>query len=214
MAAGLFHLTKRPSQSLSFTLTSVGCMSELALDSIRNRVRGLHSLWLEAAETMDSEHVNYFERPGVLPIAFTVHHAINIEDASVNFLMRGLTPIWHRDGWAERTEVHINNHGKELTVAEMELQRIGNWNEYRNYMRSVFDETDSWLETLKPPDLETVMFNGEFPEMFRNAYIARVVTDQIRIIDAIECWVFQHGSRHMGELEHARALVGLGGMTS
>ena len=50
--------------------------------------------------------------------------------------------------------------------------------------------------------------------MFKKAYIARVVQDQIRLVDAIECWVFQHGIRHMGELEHARALVGLGGMTS
>ena len=32
--------------------------------------------------------------------------------------------------------------------------------------------------------------------------------------DALECWIYQHGLRHMGEIEHARALVGLGGMTS
>lgn len=189
-------------------------MSAFALDSIRNRVRGLHSLWVEAADTMDTEHVNHYERPGVLPIAFTVHHAINIEDSSVNFLMRGQLPIWHRDDWASRTAVAIDNHGKELTVAEMESQRIGNWTAYKEYMHTVFAETESWLESLAPTDLETVLFNGEFPDMFKKAYIARVVQDQIRLVDAIECWVFQHGIRHMGELEHARALVGLGGMTS
>jgi hypothetical protein len=30
----------------------------------------------------------------------------------------------------------------------------------------------------------------------------------------MECWWYQHGLRHMGEIEHARALVGLYGMTS
>ncbi|HEX4862953.1 MAG TPA: hypothetical protein VFV02_02710 [Acidimicrobiales bacterium] len=33
-------------------------------------------------------------------------------------------------------------------------------------------------------------------------------------LDAIECWIYQHGLRHMGDVEHARALVGLQGMTS
>lgn len=188
--------------------------AELALDSIRNRVRGLHSLWNEALSTMDINHVNHFERSGVLPIAFTVHHAVNIEDSSVNFLMRGQIPLWHRDNWAERTGVAIDNHGKELTVTQMEHQRIGDWDAYKEYATAVFNETESWLASLQPADLETVMFNGEFPDMFKKAYIARVVDGQIRLMDAIECWVFQHGIRHMGELEHARALVGLGGMTS
>jgi hypothetical protein len=36
----------------------------------------------------------------------------------------------------------------------------------------------------------------------------------ITVLDAIECWIYQHGLRHMGEIELARGLVGLGGMTS
>ena len=34
------------------------------------------------------------------------------------------------------------------------------------------------------------------------------------MLDAIERWWSQHGIRHMGEIELARSLVGLGGMTS
>ena len=34
------------------------------------------------------------------------------------------------------------------------------------------------------------------------------------LLDATECWIYQHGLRHMGEIELARGLVGLGGMTS
>ena len=36
----------------------------------------------------------------------------------------------------------------------------------------------------------------------------------ITVLDAIECWIYQHGLRHMGEIELARGLVGLNGMTS
>ena len=34
------------------------------------------------------------------------------------------------------------------------------------------------------------------------------------VLNGIECWLYQHGLRHMGEIDHARTLVGLGGMTS
>ena len=36
----------------------------------------------------------------------------------------------------------------------------------------------------------------------------------VTVLDAFECWLYQHGLRHMGEIELARGLVGLGGMTS
>jgi hypothetical protein len=36
----------------------------------------------------------------------------------------------------------------------------------------------------------------------------------LRKLDVLECFVYQHGLRHMGEVEHGRALVGLAGMTS
>jgi hypothetical protein len=36
----------------------------------------------------------------------------------------------------------------------------------------------------------------------------------IRRLDGIECWLYQHGLRHMGEIELARGFVGLNGMTS
>jgi len=35
----------------------------------------------------------------------------------------------------------------------------------------------------------------------------------IRKLEVLECFVYQHGLRHMGEVEHGRALVGLSGMT-
>lgn len=36
----------------------------------------------------------------------------------------------------------------------------------------------------------------------------------ITVLDGFECWLYQHGLRHMAEIKLARSLVGLGGMTS
>ena len=187
----------------------------MLLDSVQRRIRGMHSLWLEATASMGAEHVNHFERSGVLPAAFSLNHMTRIEDQVVSVLFNGRTPIWNVGDWLTKTGVNIDDHGKELTVAEMEQLRIGDYDAYCDYQKLVFDQTDEWLATLDEAKLGEVMFGGVVPPMFQKAYIARVVGDgPIRILDGIECWIFQHGIRHMGELEHARALVGLGGMTS
>jgi hypothetical protein len=175
----------------------------------------MHSLWREATASMGATHVNHFERSGVLPAAFSLNHMTRIEDQVVSVLFNGCSPIWNEGDWATRTEVNIDDHGKELTVAEMEQLRIGDYDAYCEYQRLVFEATDVWLATLEPERLSEVMFGGIVPPMFQKAYVARVVGDgPITMLDGIECWIFQHGIRHLGELEHARALVGLGGMTS
>jgi len=54
-----------------------------------------------------------------------------------------------------------------------------------------------------------------FGPQVANTFSARVADDAgITVLDGIECWLFQHGMRHMGEIELSRAFVGLNGMTS
>jgi hypothetical protein len=190
-------------------------MTELALASLQRRIRGMHSLWYEAVETMNADHVNHHERDGVLPAAFSLNHMTRIEDQVVQMIFSSRSPIWNEGGWAERTGVNVDDAGKELTVAEMEQLRIGDYGAFRAYQKEVFAATESWLENLDASTLTDVMFGGVIPPVFQKAYVARVVGDgPITKLDGIECWIFQHGIRHLGELEHARALVGLGGMTS
>src|SRR5437899_10088427 len=135
----------------------------MLLDSLQRRVRGMHSLWLEATATMGAEHVNHFERSGVLPIAFSLNHMTRIEDQVVSFLFNGRTPIWNAGEWLEKTRVTIDDHGKELTVAEIEQLRIGNYDAYCEYQKLVFDQTEVWLDELDEAKLTDVMFGGVVP---------------------------------------------------
>ena len=186
---------------------------ELLLDSLRRRMRAMHSLYYDAVATMDLSHVNHFERDGVLPIAFCLFHYTNMQDASF-MAITGEAPIWN-DEWQSRVEMAINDHGKERTVAEMVHQRIGDYDEFRAYQRQVFDRTEQWLETLAPDQLTRVIIPRPLPPVVANTYSARVAGDDgITVLDAVECWIYQHGLRHMGEIELARGMVGLGGMTS
>jgi len=188
-------------------------MTDLTLDSLQRRMSAMHSLYYQAVDTMGLEHVNHFEREGVLPIAFSLFHYTNMEDASF-MLITGIPPVWN-DEWQEQVQVAINDHGKHRTVAEMVHQRIGDFEAFKAYQRAVFDRTEDWLAQLDPAEFQRVVIERPFPEQVASTYSARVAGPVgITVLDATECWLYQHGLRHMGEIELARGLVGLGGMTS
>lgn len=185
----------------------------LVLDSLQRRMRALRSLYEQAVETMDLDHVNHFEREGVLPIAFSLFHITNMIDASF-MLMTGQAPLWD-DEWRERVKPEIDDHGKHRSVEEMVAQRIGDYEGFKAYMRAVFDRVQAWLDDLDPAELERIVIARPFPPQIETTYSARVAGPEgITLLDATECWIYQHGLRHMGEIELARGLVGLGGMTS
>ena len=186
---------------------------ELILDSLRRRMRAMHSLYEQAIESMDIDHVNHFEREGVLPIAFSLFHIVNMIDTSF-MVMTGTMPIWNAD-WQERVKMSIADHGKHRTVDEMMHQRIGDYQGFCDYMSAVFVKTETWLAGLDPETLTEIVVAHPYPPNIATTYSARVGgTRGITRMDATECWIYQHGLRHMGEIELARGLVGLGGMTS
>jgi len=188
-------------------------VTDLILDSLQRRMRAMHSLYYQAVDTMDLDHVNHFEREGVLPIAFSLFHYTNMQDVSF-MMITGEPPVWN-DDWQAKVQVAINDHGKHRTVDEMIHQRIGDYDAFKAYQRTVFDRTEDWLDNLDPALLTKVLVTRPFPEQIASTYSARVAgPDGITVLDAAECWIYQHGLRHMGEIELARGLVGLGGMTS
>ncbi|MFZ4518121.1 MAG: DinB family protein [Microthrixaceae bacterium] len=188
-------------------------MDELILDSLRRRMRAMHSLYEDATATMDLEHVNHVERDGVLPIAFSLFHYPNMEDVAF-MILAGEPPIWG-DEWQARVRMAINDHGKERTVEEMVHQRVGDYEALCEYIAAVFARTEAWLATLEPGDLTQLLVPRPLPPVVANTYSARVAGEEgITRLDGIECWMYQHGLRHMGEIELNRGFVGLGGMTS
>ena len=187
--------------------------SPLVLDSLQRRMKALESLYEQAVTTMDLDHVNHFEREGVLPIAFSLFHYLNMHDASF-MMLTGVAPIWNAE-WQQRVQMTIDDHGKHRTVDEMIHQRIGNYDAYIDYQRAVFARTHAHLAAIDAGELDRVVISQPFPPQIASTYSARVAGPQgITVLDGFECWIYQHGLRHMGEIELARGLVGLNGMTS
>lgn len=186
---------------------------EFVRDSLRRRMRTMHSLYHEATDTMSLEQVNTVVAPGMLPIAFCLFHYTNIHDASFMGLT-GAMPIWD-DEWQGRVQMAIDTHGKDEPPDRMIDQRIGDYDAFREYQRTVFDRTEAHLADMEPADLERVVIAPPYPPMVQNTYSERCAgPDGITVLDGFECWLYQHGLRHMGEIEMLRGHFGLGGVTA
>ncbi|MFM8847820.1 MAG: DinB family protein, partial [Actinomycetota bacterium] len=156
------------------------------LDSLHRRMKAMFSLYEDAVSTMDLTHVNHFEREGVLPIAFSLFHYVNMHDASF-MMLTGTPPIWNEE-WQQRVGVTVNDHGKHRTVDEMVHQRIGDLDAFVAYMRSVYGRTLDWLAGLDPAELDRVVITRPFPPQIASTFSARVAGDAgLRVLDGIEC---------------------------
>ena len=181
--------------------------------SLSRRLHAVHSLYYEACATMDLDQINRVVVPGVLPIAFSLVHQLLIEDGSVVFI-GGPAPQMN-ESWATAMGLAINDPGKERSVDEMMKQRIGNYDAFLEFQRMVFGATEDFVITIAPSSFSEVLVAHPYGPSIAQTFSARVGGEQgISRSDALECWIYQHALRHMGEIEHARALVGLSGMTS
>ncbi|HUQ17789.1 MAG TPA: hypothetical protein VM070_08375 [Candidatus Saccharimonadales bacterium] len=176
------------------------------------RIRAMHWMWARGVADLSVAQVNHVERAAVLPIAFTLVHYVRGEDANASrvFDQSGMRWDAHVDRIGFKGEVPVRGSAMALASAV----RIGDMDAWRAYQTAVFERTEAMLHALAPHDLEMLMFDGVRPDGLESSFIESLVpSGPLRRGDLAEAWIYQHGIRHIGELEHARALVGLGGLS-
>ena len=188
---------------------------DMFVSSLRNRIRAMNVLWERAASDLTLEQVNHHEREGVLPMAFSFSHYIKAQDQSVSRVFLGEEPLWMTGGWTAKVGVNVDVLGREETVEEMQHLRFGDFDAWKAYQAEVIARTSRALEGITADSLATVLM-PQLPPNMQNIFCAIVIGPgaPLRKLEVLECFVYQHGLRHMGEIEHGRALVGLQGMTS
>jgi hypothetical protein len=185
------------------------------VESLKNRIRAMNTLWERAASDLTLDQINHHEREGVLPMAFSFSHYIKAQDQSISGPFLRQPTLWQSGGWAQKVGVTLDALGREETVAEMQHLRFAGVDAWRAYQAAVLERTAAVLDTLTEDIVLEVML-PKLPPNMQNIFCAIVIGKDapLRKLDVLECFVYQHGLRHMGEIEHGRALVGLTGMTS
>lgn len=183
--------------------------------SIAARITAVDDMLDLAVADLTLDQVNHVERAGVLPIAFSLIHVVGSQDRSASrFLADGAPTLWDEGGWAKRVGLAGALPFRGAPMAEAEKTRFADVDAWREYQSSTFARTEHLLANAPLEVFARDAFGGERPDLGRNSFLALFVpSGPIRVMDICEAYLFQHACRHLGEIEHARALVGLGGVS-
>jgi len=182
--------------------------------SLVHRVAAVHALWQQGVSDLALDQVNHFERPGVLPIAFTLTHCVVGEDRNAARFLGSGTLLWDQEDWARRVGLVGELPVRGTPMRDAERIRLGDVDAWRAYQTAVFARTERALATLPLDRYANKAMDRPPADKLKGSFLALIVPEgDPKISDVCEAYVFQHAVRHLGELEHARALVGLGGLS-
>ncbi len=180
--------------------------------SLLRRLAAMHGFWRLAVADLTLAHVNHHERAEVLPLAFSLVHCVSSEDATASRLLDAGPVLW--DSYAARVLAAGERPVRGSAIDEAERVRIADMDAWREYQERVHARTEDALARIRLERLAAPLFDGGRPESLRGSFLALLVPEgPIRVFDSLEATVYQHGIRHFGEIEHARALVGLRGLS-
>ena len=182
--------------------------------SLLRRLRAVHSLYVEACATMDARAGESRRRTrGVADRVLA--RPPGADRRRQRRVRRGPHPPDERDvGDAHGTGDQRPRQGEERrrddAPAHRRLRRVP-----RIPTTGLFARLSNSSPRSIPRHSPTCIVALPYGATLAQTFSARVAGEAgITRSDAIECWIYQHALRHMGEIEHARALVGLSGMTS
>jgi hypothetical protein len=182
--------------------------------SIGARVAVINGMLDASVADLTLAQVNHRERSGVLSIAFSLAHVVGGQDRNVAQLLDGGPTLWESGRWAKRVGLAGDLPKRGTPMAEAEQVQFGDLDAWRAYQSAVFARTGSSLANAPLARFDEDAFGGTRPPAARGSFLFLLVpSGTIRVMDCCEAYLFQHAARHLGEIEHARALVGLGGLS-
>jgi hypothetical protein len=182
--------------------------------SFGGRMAAVHELWQQGVADLAPAQVNHFERAGVLPIAFTLMHLVVGEDRNAARHLGSGALLWDEQGWAERVGLVGQPPVRGTPMRDAERIRIADLDAWRVYQTAVFARTERAIATLPLGRFAEKAMDRPPADKLKGSFLALLVPEgEIRVSDICEAYLFQHAVRHLGEVEHARALVGLGGLS-
>ena len=179
---------------------------------LNRRMRPVHAQWQAAVADLTLEQVNHHERAGVLPIAFSLQHLVTTEDRNVSERFYDEPMLWESGKWAEKVGASVPSVRRGTPIEVAEALRFADIDAWREYQTAVFERTTGAFAAAEPGRWTEVAMDAVPPSM-QGGFLHLLVGDgPVYLGDYVEVVVYHHAIRHLGELEHARALVGLTGV--
>jgi hypothetical protein len=189
-------------------------MPPTSWERLTRRIAVMHRMWDAATSGLTADQMNHHERAGVLPITFSLLHYVLGEDRNVgNYLFDG-DFLWESGGWKKRVGGTTPDVRRGTPVDLAETVRIDDAGAWIAYQRAIFDRTERAMRET-PDDTYDRIVHDDLPAPIAGSFVGMVSdpTGPIYLGDALDGFVYQHGIRHLGEIEHGRSLLGLQGVS-
>lgn len=189
-------------------------MARSEWERLRRRVRAMHALWQASVADLTTEQINARERDGVVPIAFSLLHFVTGEDRTVSRFLCGEPMLWETGNWGERLARDPSTLRRGAPVEVGSKASLPDADLWRAYQTEVFARTEAALAAGPESRYNDVLFPA-LPDDFRLSFVGMVVSEgePVYVGEALDALVYQHGLRHLGEIDHARSLLGLTGVS-
>lgn len=120
----------------------------------------LFDAWVQSVENLSKD--DYSKQPlanskgyDSKTIAYSIYHVFRIEDIVLNTLINDNQQVFLRDGYRTKLNSPISTTGNELKGGDIvDFSKQLNIQELWNYARTVFDQSNSWLQSLTYDDLK------------------------------------------------------------
>lgn len=169
------------------------------IEVVQEGLTGVHAMLDQAVPDMTVEQWNARPAGQGVSAFFSLWHYVRTEDNIVNFVAQRRNTVWLQHGWNEHFGLHRTSQGTGMTAEQANAVQLNDPEAWLRYQQGVWAATDEWLASLTLDDLESDIVIKPVPPM--------------TIWQALTGMLLYHGFRHIGEIEHARGLLGLGGLT-
>jgi hypothetical protein len=175
-------------------------MTMTPLEILRTSMRSMHGLLDKAVEDMTLDQLNFRPREGGVSPFFSLWHYVRTEDNIINWVVQRQPTVWIEGGYDVALGLPRTSQGTGMTEAEANAVVLRDLDRWRRYQPAVWQATDAYLGAMDPAEFD-----------------ARRVT--IKPLPEMSLWqglfgiCLSHGYRHIGEIEYARGVIGLGGLT-
>lgn len=146
-----------------------------AITVLRDQLGQAHNLMEFPLTDMPVEHLHHrYDGSTIQSIAAIYAHTVIGEDQMINGFLRNEPPRFDRDGWSEKTGIADAGNGflnEELTAAVANV----NIDALREYAQLVYADSNDYLSSLSPEDLDPVREFGGMGEMSVGAFWGTII---------------------------------------
>ena len=173
-------------------------MTPLAI--LQRSMDAMHALLDTAVADMTLEQLNFRPREGGVSPFFSLWHDVRTEDNVINWVLERRPTVWLDGGYDQALGLPRTSQGTGMTDEEANAVVLRDLDVWRAYQPRVWERTAAYLGAMDP-------------EGFERRRVTIKPLPEMSLWDGLFGICLSHGYRHVGEIEYARGVIGLGGLT-